>query len=400
MIEPGDTWRAISIRYRVPVSELKAFNPHPNIFREPAIGKSITIPNVADYQRTGSLIAGDQSIFQISAETGIPAYQLALINQMPHPSSPKPEVSLYVPGDQIIKDLPVGFSDLVFSHNLARAGEGMALKGRINQPIISGKTQIGDQSGSLFAPTGSPNAVGLLATGAFFWEGAPHVDIVTQTPSQKPSCKLEQNENCTLTHLWTQPWLFEGKQWTFNNITLTGAAAEIDAEAIAAERARLFEIWQQPPAPNYFPTGSFNDPVKNFLYKSSFYGARRSYNGGPYSSYHEGLDFAAYRGTDVNAAAEGKVVVAEMLYVRGGSVVIDHGWGIFTGAYHLETVDIEVGASVIPDQKVGTLGSTGLSTGPHLHWDLLVNGVWVDPLAWQIKGMNCWILAAMERTCS
>ena len=74
-----------------------------------------------------------------------------------------------------------------------------------------------------------------------------------------------------------------------------------------------------------------------------YYGARRSYNGGPYNTSHEGTDFAAYGGTAVTAPAAGTIVLAEPLAARGGAVIIDHGLGVYSGYYHLSTVGAEAG---------------------------------------------------------
>lgn len=397
-VTPGDTWTALAWRYGVSESDLKAANPHPNPARQPVIGRTVLVPSTAN-ERFGRLVHDDRSVFQLSAESGIPAMQLGLLNDIRSPVHIRPNRAIFIPGTMVVKEYPAGFNSLEFSHRLGRAGEGMAFRGIRNQQILDGRSQIGSEQGALFVDAAWQNGVGLLATGAFFWEGAPHLDIVTKLPSHKASCQGNAAPNCQRTYLWSQPWLFEKKQWTYNDITLTGAAAQIDAEAIAAERARLFKIWGQGASNNFRPTTTFHRPVESFLFESSLFGARRSYNGGPYSSYHEGHDYAAYRGTAVLSPASGTVVVAETLYVRGGTVIIDHGFGIFTGVYHLDTVEVGVGTEVARAQKVGTVGSTGLSTGPHLHWDLLVNGVWVDPKAWQNLEMNCWILAALGRPC-
>ena len=155
------------------------------------------------------------------------------------------------------------------------------------------------------------------------------------------------------------------------------------------------EIWNQTSTPPQW-IGSFQEPIANYLNYSSFYGARRSYNGGPYSTYHEGLDFSAYGGSDVLAPARGTVVVAEFLYVRGGAVIIDHGLGIYTGLYHLSGILVDVGQVVEQGNVVGKVGSTGFSTGNHLHWDLLVSGEWVDPMAWRERDTAAWILAGWK----
>ena len=140
-------------------------------------------------------------------------------------------------------------------------------------------------------------------------------------------------------------------------------------------------------------------PLENYLSISSEFGARRSYNGGPYQSYHEGLDFSAYGGTEVLAPAAGTVVLAENLYVRGGAVIINHGLGFFSGTYHLQEVLVQSDQSLEEGQIIGLVGSTGLSTGNHLHWDLLVGGIWVSPQAWLDSGLACWVLEGWGTPC-
>lgn len=396
---PGDSWQALARRYGVTVEALQAANPHPNRFREPVIGRTIAVPDAVLPETTGRLLVDDRSLFQLSADSGVPAWHLALLNDMSHPAHIRPDGGLFLPGPDTLRQYPAGFEGLELSHPLGRTGEAIGFRGQVNEHLLGGHSAIGSASGNLHLSATTQNGVGLLATGAFFWEGAPHLDIVTQVRSAKAGCQASVEPECVRTVLWSQPLQFEKKAWTYNNITLTGTAAAIDADSIAAERARLFEIWKIESA-DYLPSGRFAEPVSGYLYHSSFYGARRSYNGGPYATYHEGLDFAAYRGTKVYAPAAGIVVVAETLYVRGGAVIIDHGWGVYTGFYHLDSVEVTAGSTVQQGELLGTVGITGLSTGPHLHWDLLVNGIWVDPFFWRESGTDCWLAEAVSNTCT
>ena len=97
---------------------------------------------------------------------------------------------------------------------------------------------------------------------------------------------------------------------------------------------------------------------------------------------HEGEDLSAAAGTPVSAPAAGTVVLAEPLFVRGNAVVLDHGQGVYSGYWHLSELAVTVGERVTVGQRLGAVGSTGLSTGAHLHWELHVAGVAVDPLQW------------------
>ena len=92
---------------------------------------------------------------------------------------------------------------------------------------------------------------------------------------------------------------------------------------------------------------------------SSPYGIRRSYNGGPYDTFHTGQDFAAPGGTLVVAPADGIVALTESLTVRGLSVVLDHGAGLFTGYWHLREALVAPGASVQAGDPIGLVGRRG-----------------------------------------
>ncbi len=78
--------------------------------------------------------------------------------------------------------------------------------------------------------------------------------------------------------------------------------------------------------------------------------------------------------------------------MRGGAVIIDNGLGVYSGAYHLNETSVLPGQVVERGQEIGQVGSTGLSTGNHLHWDLLVNGTWVNPAAWYDSDIDSWLL--------
>ena len=76
------------------------------------------------------------------------------------------------------------------------------------------------------------------------------------------------------------------------------------------------------------------------------------------------------------------VVLTEPLTVRGNATIIDHGWGVYSGFWHQSEILVQVGDVVQAGQLIGQIGGAGLTTGPHLHWELFVGGVQADPLQW------------------
>jgi murein DD-endopeptidase MepM/ murein hydrolase activator NlpD len=111
------------------------------------------------------------------------------------------------------------------------------------------------------------------------------------------------------------------------------------------------------------------------------FGMQRSFNGGPFSN-HTGVDIIAGEGAPVVAANAGRVAYVGELHLRGNTIVIDHGAGVFTGYHHLSQIKVVAGQSVSQGEAIGAVGATGLVTGAHLHWELIVRGVRVDPLPW------------------
>lgn len=112
------------------------------------------------------------------------------------------------------------------------------------------------------------------------------------------------------------------------------------------------------------------------------FGEGRSINDGPVTGHHSGTDIGNDLGTPVVAAGPGRVSWAGFMPIRGNTVLIDHGAGVMTGYSHLDSIEASVGEEVEPGQLIGTMGSTGFSTGPHLHWELTIYGVNVDPMTW------------------
>ena len=144
--------------------------------------------------------------------------------------------------------------------------------------------------------------------------------------------------------------------------------------------------------PTKFWQGQFISPAIAYAdstYFTSRYGTRRVYLGQgtdlKVNWWHTGLDFGGGDGLAITAPAAGRVVFAGPLTVRGNATVIDHGWGVYSGFWHQSAIQVQVGEMVEQYQVIGLVGGTGRVTGAHLHWELWVNGIQVDPLDWLIQ---------------
>jgi murein DD-endopeptidase MepM/ murein hydrolase activator NlpD len=128
-------------------------------------------------------------------------------------------------------------------------------------------------------------------------------------------------------------------------------------------------------------TGAFAMPLAKPR-RTAGYGDRREYrydNGSTDLSVHLGVDLALPQGTPVAACGRGRVVMAKERVVTGWTVVVEHLPGLYSLYFHMSGVDVGEGDFVEKGQRVGSLGMTGLATGPHLHWEVQAGGVAVDP---------------------
>ncbi len=168
------------------------------------------------------------------------------------------------------------------------------------------------------------------------------------------------------------------KEWQTQNLTVDESVTSETIENTAANDEYFAKV--QPKKALFEPKplweGSFIQPVEGEI--TTEFGMLRTVNGVP-SDRHGGVDIAADRGTPVKAANSGKVLFAQKIALTGNTVCIEHGMGLKTWYYHMDSLDVKAGDMVKKGQKIGTVGSTGFSTGPHLHWAASVFDVYVNP---------------------
>jgi murein DD-endopeptidase MepM/ murein hydrolase activator NlpD len=167
--------------------------------------------------------------------------------------------------------------------------------------------------------------------------------------------------------------------WTVDAIDFTDEQTTdlLDPKVVNDELALLTGIYSKV-TPEKLWGSAWQLPVEGPL--TARFGEQRSINGGPASGHHGGTDFAAETGTPVLATNRGRVVLVRKLNVRGNMVIIDHGGGLFSGYAHLSTFHVTEGQLVEAGDVIAEVGTTGLSTGPHLHWEMASNGILLDAL--------------------
>ena len=124
-------------------------------------------------------------------------------------------------------------------------------------------------------------------------------------------------------------------------------------------------------------SGTFMQPVQGRI--TTEYASQRYTNGAATPSYHGGIDIAAPADTPVLATGAGRVQFADYIALTGYTIIMEHGYGLKSFYYHMNGVNVKAGDMVEKGQQIGVVGSTGFSTGPHLHFAMAVNTVYTNP---------------------
>ncbi|HXU25411.1 MAG TPA: M23 family metallopeptidase [Tepidiformaceae bacterium] len=175
--------------------------------------------------------------------------------------------------------------------------------------------------------------------------------------------------------------------WTFEEIDIPPPPppdpnAPPPPPPLPDEQPRLNAIYMGVTPRRWKPNWVIPIALGGDIFISSYMGEERSYNGGPRGGHHGGTDIGAPAGTPIHATNDGIVVMAEMVLNRGNCTVLDHGAGVFSCYGHQSQFNVKVGDVVSQNDVIGLVGSTGLATGPHLHWEMAAGGVVVDGLRW------------------
>ena len=362
MVQPGENLTAIASQHSLPWRTLALANrlTNPHLLY---VGQALQLPSPSG--QTGALhtVQPGETLLGIAFKYGISTRDLSAANNITNPSLIIPGQWLLIPGEQP-SWMPLPFTAVDLSPLPVQQGQSVLVTVQTAEPVLLEATLL-DRSFSFVEENGKYYAVAGVHT--FSEPGLYELTLIaTDAEGERAAMSLGV--------------AVEAGQYSYERIDVPADRTNLlDPNLVAAERERIGLV-QNLLTPVRRWNGPLRQPVEASI--SSYFGTRRSYNGGPYNSYHAGVDFNAGRGTIVHAPATGTVILAEPLAVRGNAVVLDHGWGVLTGYWHLSTIDVVVGQEVYTGDGIATVGSTGLSTGAHLHWEVWVGGISVDGRQW------------------
>ena len=373
-VAAGDTLSAISQQYGVTVDELMAANglDDPNLIY---IGQQLTIPGAeapqvipvnlqASYNYT--LQSGD-TVARLARRLRVSPQEILDLNGLSKREARRflrlePEILVPL---RATDDLPDPFQTISFTPAIVQGQTGVidvtvdeetSLTGRYGATTLSFYETESAVEGHRYGA--------LIPTGAL---AAPR-DRILQIQADERTMRI------------TVP-IVAGEHETQYIVLPPSKGGLLEPKKVRSELEILREVWAAKSADRLWEK-QFRFPIAPGYQQTSPFGARRSYNNGPVSSYHAGTDWSAPQGTPIVAPADGVVVLAENLEVRGGATVIDHGQGVYSNFWHQSEILVEPGQPVQRGETIGLVGTTGLSTGAHLHWEIRVNGIAVDPLQW------------------
>lgn len=365
-VEFGDTLAGVAARFATSRDALVEANRLIHPYLIPAVGQTLSVVSrsgsAAPQTLTGSphVVAEGESLLEIAARHGLSVLELATLNDLSPTAVLLPGQRLRLPGEAPYRELPGGWLEMRLGPLPVVQGNTVSLYAATLDGALPGGEFAGQPL--RFAPEGE-GFVALVGVDAFTEPGRY---TVTMTGSDAPF----QQEIDLLAGDF-------GTQYIVVDDALSGL---LDSELRRTEDAFLTTIYATFSDERRWD-GVFQSPVTSTIVTAG-YGGARSYNDGPIDIYHSGVDFAGQVGTPILAPAAGTVVFSDTLELRGQTLIIDHGLGVMTGYYHLSEILVAVGDSVTAGQPVAAGGSTGLSTGPHLHWDLRVMDVPVNGMQW------------------
>ncbi len=260
-----------------------------------------------------------------------------------------------------------------------RQGELFIVRILSAQPITSMEISLRLSDGSVIGPENGASRV--LVSGSYAALG--FLPLPMQAPLGNASIFIKVNEGGKPVFLG-RSLNIEKRDYSQMDIALTPSLSDMRSKPDPRkdEESRILTalLYKKNKGADFLDA-PFIRPIQEKAVTATF-GDRRRYlyaSGGTATSIHTGVDLHADTGLEIQAAGPGRVVMARNRIITGKTVVIEHQSGLYSLYYHLHTLATLEGQILKRGQIIGTVGSTGLSTGPHLHWELRLNAEALDP---------------------
>ena len=372
-VQAGETLESIALRYGTTAAQLAALNAVINPARL-YVGQQLDVGQAAPGRISAAhgyvhVVQPDETLYRIALRYQASLNAILTANDLASPTRLFPGQHLLIPGPEgapPLLDLPAALTELEIVPLPAEVGRTIRIRAVAAQAVTLSGTFL-DRPLVFFPREDGLTYDALYGVYAFSVPGIYPLTLTVQ----------DAQGNSTSTVQMVR--VADGGYGTEVINLIPGREELLDPAVNAPERALVAAVMGSHTPERYFD-GPMGLPAAAPV--NSPFGTRRSYNGGPYDTFHTGADFAGPPGAAIYAPAPGRVVLAETLQVRGVATILDHGWGVYTGYWHQQESYVEVGDFVSAGQVLGTIGSTGRVTGAHLHWEMWVNGVEVDPLQW------------------
>jgi murein DD-endopeptidase MepM/ murein hydrolase activator NlpD len=368
-VQLDDTLSAIARRYDTTIQALVQANgiENPDLIHP---GQRLVIPSVPPTpeptpQEPIHVVQGGETLYRIALRYGTTVQALVAANNLANPNLIYRGQRLNIPIFLLPESLPAPFMAVELTPLPIVQGQTLVVKVRTEGTV--GLSGLYDESRAVIFVEGEGVRWALVGIHALTEVGT-HPLKLTATDAEGQQTEVLLNVP-----------VMDGGYGQEDIVLSPDRSVLLDPDLLKAERERLAQVLGVFGRQQLW-AGPFIVPAEGPI--TSQFGTRRSYNGGPATSYHEGIDYDAPPGAPVLAANEGQVALAEPLTVRGKAVIIDHGLGVHSGYYHLSEINVQEGQPVKKGDVVGKVGDTGLATGPHLHWEIRVNGINADPAQW------------------
>jgi murein DD-endopeptidase MepM/ murein hydrolase activator NlpD len=369
VVQLDDTLSAIALRYETTAQALAQANgiENPDLIHP---GQRLVIPKASPTpeptpQEPIHVVQRGETLYRIAVRYGTTVQALVTANNLANPNLIYRGQRLTIPIVSLPESLPAPFVAVELTPLPIVQGQTLVVKVRTEGTV--GLSGLYDEGRPVIFIEGEEERWALVGIHALT-EAGTHPLKLTATDAEGQQTEV----------LLSVP-VMDGGYGKENIVLPPDRSALLAPDLLKAERERLAQVFGVFGRQQLW-VGPFIVPAEGPI--TSQFGTRRSYNGGPATSYHEGIDYDAPPGAAVLAANDGQVALAEPLTVRGNAVIIDHGLGVHSGYYHLSEINVQGGQPVKKGDVVGKVGDTGLATGPHLHWEIRVHGINVNPVQW------------------